>query len=85
MQTVMLTKWGNSLGVRIPEAIIKEAHLTPGEELKISVDKKGRMFLVPITGSQAGWTEAFNVIADAVEDELLIDVVNDFDKDKWIW
>lgn len=85
MQTVMLTKWGNSLGVRIPTAIIKEAHLTLGEELKISVDKKGRLSLIPVSDPQAGWTEAFNTIADADDNELLIKGGNDFDKDEWTW
>lgn len=85
MQTVTLTKWGNSLGVRIPTAIIKEAHLTPGEELKISVDKKGRLALIPISDPQAGWTKAFNAVADSNNDNLLITGGNDFDKDEWTW
>ncbi len=70
MQTVVLTKWGNSLGVRIPAAIIKEAHLTAGEKLKISVDKKGRLSLIPVRDPQAGWTEALNAIADADDDSI---------------
>lgn len=70
MQTVTLTKWGNSLGVRIPAAIIKQAHLTSGEELKISVDKKGRLSLSPVSDPQLGWTEALNAIADADDDSI---------------
>lgn len=38
MSTVTLTKWGNSIGIRIPAVIIKEAHLYPGEELEIKTD-----------------------------------------------
>ena len=35
MATVTLTKWGNSIGIRIPSIIVKEAHLVPGEELTL--------------------------------------------------
>lgn len=85
MSTVTLTKWGNSIGIRIPVAIMKEAHLMLGEELKIFVSKKGRVTLVPIKNPQEDWTEAFNVIADSNGDELLLNVSNDFDEDEWTW
>ena len=35
MSTVILTKWGNSISLRIPSNIIKEAHLVAGEKLDI--------------------------------------------------
>jgi antitoxin MazE len=41
MPIVTLTKWGNSVGIRIPAIIMKEAHLTPGAKLEIKADKKG--------------------------------------------
>lgn len=85
MSTVTLVKWGNSVGIRIPSAIIQEAHLTPGEELKVLVNKKGSITLIPIHNTQAGWTEAFNAIADAENNELLIDVPNKFDEEEWTW
>ena len=85
MSTVTLVKWGNSMGIRIPAAIIQEAHLTPGEELKVQVNKKGGVTLTPIHDPQAGWTEAFNAIADAENNELLIDVPNQFDEEEWTW
>jgi antitoxin component of MazEF toxin-antitoxin module len=85
MLNTTLTKWGNSIGIRIPAAIIKEADLTIGEEVKIVVNKKGIVSLIPISDPQEGWTEAFNAIADAEDDELLIDLPNKFDKDEWTW
>ena len=48
MSTVILTKWGNSIGLRIPSAIIKEAHLKSGEILDISINQKGGITLNPI-------------------------------------
>jgi len=83
MSTVKLTKWGNSVGIRIPTAIITAAHLTLGEELQIVANKKGTLTLTPVTNPQAGWTDAFNAIADSKEDELVIDLPNEFDGEEW--
>ena len=85
MSTVILTKWGNSIGLRIPSNIMKEAHLAEGEKLNITVNKKGGVILMPLKNPQAGWTEKFNAIADALQDETLIDLPNEFDKDEWTW
>lgn len=85
MSTVILTKWGNSIGIRIPAAIIKEAHLASGEELNITVNKQGVVILMPVKNPQADWTEKFNAIADANHDETLIDLPNEFDEDEWTW
>jgi antitoxin component of MazEF toxin-antitoxin module len=85
MSTVILTKWGNSIGIRIPAAIIQEAHLTLGEELTVVVNKKGEVTLIPIHEPQEGWTEAFNAIADSQKNELLIDIPNKFDEEEWTW
>ena len=85
MSTVTLTKWGNSIGVRIPASLIKEARLSPGETLTITTNKKGGLTLVPIKNRQQGWTEQFNAIADAQQDKLLIDLLNEFDEEEWTW
>ena len=85
MSTVILTKWGNSLGIRIPSTIIKEAHLAPGEELEIRSDEKGCLRLIPIKSQQEGWKEKFNAIADSGFDEPLTDISNDFDVNEWTW
>jgi antitoxin component of MazEF toxin-antitoxin module len=85
MATVTLTKWGNSIGIRIPSAIIKEAHLVPGEALNITSNKKGGFTLVPIKNQQEGWLDMFNAIADSENDKLLIELSNEFDEDEWKW
>lgn len=85
MSTVKLTKWGNSIGVRIPATIIKKAHLISGEELEINTDDKGRIILAPIKNQQADWLEKFNAIADSQQESTLMDLANDFDKDDWTW
>lgn len=35
-----LAKWGTSLAVRIPKAIIEAAHLKPGDELEIELQER---------------------------------------------
>ncbi|MBA2652795.1 MAG: AbrB/MazE/SpoVT family DNA-binding domain-containing protein [Tatlockia sp.] len=85
MSTVTLTKWGNSVGIRIPATILKEAHLAPGEELEIRADEKGVLILIPIKNQQEGWLERFNAIADSTNEKLYLDISNDFDADEWTW
>lgn len=85
MATVVLTKWGNSIGIRIPATIIKESHLVPGEELKIIANESGGFTLIPVKNQKEGWTALFNAIADANNDEPLFDVSNEFDDEEWTW
>lgn len=85
MSTVILTKWGNSIGIRIPAAMIKEAHLTPGEELKILPNESGGFTLIPIKNEQDGWLDMFNAVADLKGDDELLDGSNEFDEEEWTW
>ena len=45
MQT-KIQKWGNSLAVRIPKAFVKEAHVSYGTAVDISMDK-GKIVIAP--------------------------------------
>lgn len=85
MTTVILTKWGNSIGIRIPAALIKEAHMYPGEELEIKADGKGGLTLIPLKSTHDEWLEQFNAVADSDNESTHFDVANDFDGDEWTW
>ncbi len=85
MSTVVLTKWGNSIGLRIPATIIKEAHLAAGNELKMIVNQDNSFTLIPVNNAQESWTEQFNAAADAKQDRLLLDLPNEFDEEEWTW
>jgi antitoxin component of MazEF toxin-antitoxin module len=85
MSTVTLTKWGNSIGIRIPANIIKEARLHHGESLTISVNEQGQLMLSPMGHDQKDWTEKFNAIADAQHDESMLMINNEFDDEDWTW
>lgn len=43
--TVKINKWGNSLGIRIPKHLAKQAALSSGQEMHISLDAEGRLIL----------------------------------------
>ena len=42
-----ITKWGNSLAVRIPLAIAKQASLAEGDSVKMALDPEGCITLRP--------------------------------------
>jgi antitoxin MazE len=42
-----VSKWGNSLAVRIPQAIAKEARLNEGDCLALAFDRDGSIVLRP--------------------------------------
>jgi len=74
---------GNSRGVRIPKAILDQCHIENEVELEV---EDGRVVLEPIKGRpRAGWESAFAEMADAGDDQLLIDDSIDFDSDDWQW
>lgn len=85
MAKVTLTKWGNSIGFRIPVVILKETNLALGSELDISTDENGALILKQTQNPQNNWQAQFNAIADLAEDDLLLDTHNDFDDNEWTW
>jgi len=45
--TVVIRKWGNSLGVRIPKAVAQSARLGEGTPVEVTV-QDGRVVLKPV-------------------------------------
>lgn len=78
----MLIKIGNSQGVRIPKAIIKQAHLE-NASLEFEVTAQGLLLKPTQKKPREGWAEAFKQMADAGDDALLIDDGLDLDFDGW--
>lgn len=85
MATVSLKKWGNSIGIRIPAALLREAHLEPGETLEVTVNKDGAILLTPAKSRQESWLEQFNAIADASSRDEIQEFPNQFDQEDWTW
>lgn len=78
----MLIKIGNSQGVRIPKAIIKQAHLE-NSPIEFEVTAQG-LLLKPIQKKpREGWAEAFREMAASGDDVLLINDAMDLDFEEW--
>jgi len=45
--TAIISKWGNSQGVRLPKGVVKDLNLSIGDELKITTENN-RVILEPI-------------------------------------
>ncbi len=46
--SVQLSKWGNSLGVRLPKLIVEQARLRAGDQVEVSVAESGQVLLTPV-------------------------------------
>lgn len=80
----MLIKIGNSQGVRIPKAIIKQAHLE-NSPLEFEVTAQGLLLKPTQKKPREGWAEAFKQMANSGDDALLIDDSLDLDFDGLEW
>jgi antitoxin MazE len=45
-----LKRWGNNLGVRLPAAVAKAAHLRIDQRVRVSVED-GRVLITPVVGA----------------------------------
>lgn len=74
---------GNSRGIRIPSALLKQCGLEDQVELRV---EDGRIILER-PGARTGWEEAFQQLAQTGEDELLMPEhsLTTFDSEEWSW
>jgi|JI8StandDraft_1071087.scaffolds.fasta_scaffold483748_2 antitoxin component of MazEF toxin-antitoxin module len=49
--SLQITKWGNSLAVRLPAALIKQTGWHAGDEIEVSVTPAGEVVLKPAAAS----------------------------------
>lgn len=59
-----ITKWGNSLGLRIPRAIAEEIRIAEGSTVELSFED-GRLIVRPVTAPALSLAE---LLADVTED-----------------
>lgn len=76
---------GNSLGIRIPKAIIAQTGMTPETPLSFKVVDDG-LLIAPTRKRREGWEVAFKDAAKGKKKKLLLgDDLNQFDSEDWIW
>ena len=79
---ILLIQIGNSLGIRIPKAILQQCGFKKSVRATII---NGKLVLSPENSPREGWEEAFKKMAQADDDTLLDSeiVTSSFDKDEW--
>lgn len=78
-----LVRIGNSRGVRLPKALIKQAAL--GEEVDLEI-RDDTIVISKTATARRGWAEAAAALALLTEDGL-VDAPNSirFDREEWEW
>lgn len=81
---IEIVKIGNSRGVRLPKAVLEQCGFKDQAELEV---RNGELCLRPARRAREGWDEAFaQGVAERGLDELLLgDFPNEFDKTEWEW
>lgn len=77
---------GNSLGIRIPKAIIAQIGFKEDTVLVFKVTDEG-LLIAPSGSCRQGWTEAFEAPQKGSSEDLLMGekIINQFDQDEWEW
>ena len=80
-----VSKWGNSMALRIPKSVLEENKLEEGSQVEI-VSKDGKIILKPQEKKvREGWEQAAMEAHKNGDDELEMNFPNKFDKEEWIW
>jgi len=74
---------GNSKGIRIPKAILKQCQIEDQVDLEV---EDGKIILKARKKTpRKGWEKAFKAMAPNQDDALLIDDNIDVEMDDWEW
>jgi len=75
---ISIVQIGNSKGIRLAKAILEQYNIQDRVELVL---EEGYLIIKPINIPRQGWDEAFRLMHEAGDDELLIDDV--FEGENW--
>jgi len=74
---------GNSRGVRIPRALLEQAHLTEDVQLEAAPNQ---IIIRSAHAPREGWAAAFQLMAKRGDDALIDEATsNSFDETEWKW
>jgi Growth regulator len=81
-----IVKIGNSLGIRLPQSLLKQCHFKDAVLVQV---KDGDLILSPDNSAnpRAGWAEEFKKMAKSGDDDLLDPMVFELSSDTkdWKW
>ena len=84
----MLTKIGNSQGIRIPKTLIEQAHLE-NVQINLEVVENGLLIKPVLTSRRENWKSNIEKVLlqnKDIEDEAIInDLLNDSDLEDYQW
>lgn len=82
--TVKVTKWGNSMGIRIPMKILKEADMEINDLAYIESDQPGRIIINKKPGPKKGTLEyLFKDYSGEKFETKLVDLGDPIGEEKW--
>ncbi|NTU42944.1 MAG: AbrB/MazE/SpoVT family DNA-binding domain-containing protein [Nitrospirales bacterium] len=78
-----LVSIGNSKGIRIPAAILRQCAIDDTVDLQV---EKGRIIICPVKGNpRDGWDRAFRAMRERGDDAPLLDEAVDAEVEDWEW
>jgi antitoxin MazE len=79
-----IVRIGNSKGIRIPQAVLKQCGLEGEVELTV---RDRSVVISPVSAPRAGWDEAFREMAERGDDTELLpnDLSAEADDADWQW
>ena len=83
----MLTKIGNSQGIRIPKSLITQAHLE-NVQIDLEVVENGLLLKPILTSKRKGWEENIKSVLlknKDLQEESMNDFLNDSDLEDYKW
>ena len=81
---VKITKWGNSLGIRIPASLLKKADMQMDDLVYIESDRAGRILINKRPGPKKGTIEyLFKDYAEGPFKTELTDLGEPVGEEKW--
>lgn len=80
---VNVVRIGNSKGIRIPKAILEQCRIESEVSLEV---ENGKIVLEPVNSlPRQGWSQSFQRMHEAGDDELLMEESLDVELDDWEW
>lgn len=80
---LQIVQIGNSLGVRIPKALLKQCGFKDSIIVKV---ENNRLVLIPDNEPRRGWGNVFKEMAQVGDNKLVdADRESTFDRDEWEW
>lgn len=80
-----IVRIGNTLGVRIPKALLEQSGLRGEVEIRLENDS---LVIRSVRKPREGWAEAFQEMARRGEDKLLdpdVSSLTSWDEEEWEW